>query len=74
MLAGNVTFLAIPGVVVAPQFPPQAGQWIKSSPAQITSSISLVLSIGGIITGSLLIRHNRNTTVSSNPLASDLLS
>jgi hypothetical protein len=60
MLAANVAFLAIPGVIVAPQFPPPANQWIKPSPAQVTSSISLVFSIGSIITGLLLIRRNRN--------------
>ena len=77
MLAGNVAFLAIPGVIVAPQFPPPAGQWIKPSPAQISSSISLVFSIGSIITGLLLIRRNRNMmtkdarrAVSGVPLAS----
>jgi hypothetical protein len=76
MLAANVAFLAIPGVIVAPQYPsppsadsnsssagsssPSANGWIKPSPAQITSSISLVFSIGSIITGLLLIRRNRN--------------
>ena len=81
MLAGNVAFLAIPGVIVAPPFPPSADQWIKPSPAQITSSISLVFSIGSIITGLLLIRRNRNMmtkdarkAVSTNALVSDLLS
>ncbi|KAN0140932.1 hypothetical protein V8E53_001376 [Lactarius tabidus] len=69
MLAANVAFLAIPGVVIPPPYPsppsagsssPPANPWIKPSPAQITSSISLVFSIGSIITGLLLIRRNRN--------------
>jgi hypothetical protein len=49
MLAANVGFLAIPGVVVA----------IKASPAQVASSMSLVFSIGSIVSGLLLIRRNR---------------
>ena len=69
MLAANVAFLAIPGVIIPPPYPsppcagscsPPANAWIKPSPAQITSSISLVFSIGSIITGLLLIRRNRN--------------
>jgi hypothetical protein len=44
MLASNVGFLAVQG--------------IKAS-AQIASSISLVFSLGSIITGLLLIRRNR---------------
>ena len=61
MLAANVAFLAIPGVIVVP---PNA--WIEPSPAQITSSISLVFSIGSIITGLLLIRRNR-TMMTKDP-------
>ncbi|KAH9071193.1 hypothetical protein EDB83DRAFT_321597 [Lactarius deliciosus] len=62
MLAANVAFLAIPGVIIAPPYPTPPvpnNTWIKPSPAQITSSISLVFSIGSIITGLLLIRRNR---------------
>ncbi|KAH9071181.1 hypothetical protein EDB83DRAFT_320689 [Lactarius deliciosus] len=59
MLAANVAFLAIPGVIVAPQNTSSPNAWIKPSPAQIASSISLVFSIGSIITGLLLIRRNR---------------
>jgi hypothetical protein len=77
MLAANVAFLAIPGVIVAPQYPVPLNEWIKPSPAQITSSISLVFSIGSIITGLLLIRRNRTmmtkdpqTAVSRNTLTS----
>jgi len=54
VLAANVAFLAIPGVVVVP-----SKGWIIASPAQIASSMSLVFSIGSIITGLLLIRRNR---------------
>ncbi|KAH8995332.1 hypothetical protein EDB92DRAFT_196178 [Lactarius akahatsu] len=85
MLAANVAFLAIPGVIIAPPYPtppvPNAppsqapNTWIEPSPAQITSSISLVFSIGSIITGLLLIRRNRTmmtkgpkSAVSGNPL------
>jgi hypothetical protein len=85
MLAANVGFLAIPGVIIAPQYPtpPSAwtSAWIKPSPAQITSSISLVFSIGSIITGLLLIRRNRmmmtkdpRSAVSRNLLTSHVLS
>jgi hypothetical protein len=52
MLATNVGFLAIQGVMS------QTG-WIKPSPAQVASSISLIFSIGSIITGLVLIRRNR---------------
>lgn len=56
MLAANVGFLAIQGVIVVPN---QGGGWIDPCPAQIASSISLVFSIGSIVTGLLLIRRNR---------------
>jgi hypothetical protein len=56
MLAANVAFLAIPGVIV---IPPAGSGWIKASPAQVASSMSLVFSIGSIISGLLLIRRNR---------------
>ncbi|KAI9459417.1 hypothetical protein BJY52DRAFT_1265560 [Lactarius psammicola] len=65
MLAANVAFLAIPGVIVAPQYPTPPDAWIKPSPAQIASSISLVFSIGSIITGLLLIRRNRTMMTKS---------
>ena len=77
MLAANVAFLAIPGVILAPQYPPSTKPWIRPSPAQITSSISLVFSIGSIITGLLLIRRNRTmmtkdprNAVSNKPITS----
>jgi len=56
MLAANVAFLAIQGVIVVPT---QGSGWIDPCPAQIASSISLVFSIGSIVTGLLLIRRNR---------------
>ena len=56
MLTANVAFLAIPGVIVVPS---EGLGWIKASPAQIASSVSLVFSIGSIIAGLLLIRRNR---------------
>jgi len=55
MLATNVGFLAIEGVIV---IQPKPG-WIIASPAQIASSMSLVYSVGSIITGLLLVRRNR---------------
>lgn len=75
MLAANVAFLAIPGVIIAPQYPPPANEWIDPSPAQIISSISLMFSIGSIITGLLLIRRNRNmmTKEPRNAVSSNLL-
>ncbi|KAH9066339.1 hypothetical protein EDB87DRAFT_709511 [Lactarius vividus] len=66
MLAANVAFLAIPGVIVVPQNTSSPNAWIKPSPAQIASSISLVFSIGSIITGLLLIRRNR-TMMTKDP-------
>ena len=76
MLTANVSFLAIPGVIIIPQNTGSLNAWINPSLAQITSSISLVCSIGSIITGLMAIRHHRNmmsqdarSTVSSNLLA-----
>jgi len=51
MLAANVSFLSVPGVI-----PNQANGWTKPSTAQVASCMSLVFSIGGIISGLLLIR------------------
>ncbi|KAI0293526.1 hypothetical protein BC826DRAFT_1185996 [Russula brevipes] len=51
VLAANVSFLSIPGVI-----PDQVNAWTKPSSAQVTSCMSLVFSIGGIISGLLLIR------------------
>jgi hypothetical protein len=81
MLAANVAFLAIPGVIVVSQNTNPQNAWIKPSPAQITSSISLVFSIGSIITGLLLIQRNRmmmtkdpRSAVSRNLLTSHVMS
>jgi hypothetical protein len=57
MLATNVGFLAIQGVIVVPSGDSEG--WIKASPSQIASTMSLVFSIGSIIAGLLLIRRNR---------------
>lgn len=77
MLTANVSFLAIPGVIIIPQNTGPQNAWINPSLAQITSSISLVCSIGSIITGLMAIRRHRNmmtqdarSAVSSNLLAS----
>ena len=77
MLTANVSFLAIPGVIIIPQNTGPQNAWINPSLAQITSSISLVCSIGSIITGLMAIRRHRNmmtqdarSVVSSNLLAS----
>jgi len=68
MLAANVAFLAIQGVFVIPQ-----PGWIKPCPAMIASSISLVFSIGSIITGLVLIRRNRTMMVEDAKTAWDYL-
>ncbi|KAI9511124.1 hypothetical protein F5148DRAFT_423388 [Russula earlei] len=70
ILAANVAFLAIQGVVVVPS--PDTG-WIRASSAQIASSISLMLSIGSIIVGLLLIRRNRTMATQSAGKASKYL-
>ncbi|KAI0247959.1 hypothetical protein BJV78DRAFT_1241392 [Lactifluus subvellereus] len=70
MLATNVAFLAIQGVVVVPQNGPG---WIKACPAQIASSVSLVFSVGSIITGLVLIRRNRSMMVEDAKTAWDYL-
>ncbi|KAI0306292.1 hypothetical protein B0F90DRAFT_1814217 [Multifurca ochricompacta] len=56
MLATNVAFLAIQGISTG----------TTASPAQIASSVSLVFSVGSIITGLLLIRRNR-TVMTQDP-------
>jgi hypothetical protein len=58
MLATNVAFLAIQAVIIVP-----TSGWINPSAPQIASSISLLFSIGSIITGLLLIRRNRTMAV-----------
>ncbi|KAI9458569.1 hypothetical protein BJY52DRAFT_1169896 [Lactarius psammicola] len=49
MLSANVGFLAIPGVVIS-----------FTSPAQIASYMSMEASVGSIVIGLLLVRHNRS--------------
>jgi hypothetical protein len=70
MLAVNVGFLAIQGVIVVPQ---SGNEWIRASPAQIASSISLVFTVGSIITGLLLIRRNRTMAMQDTQTAVRLL-
>ena len=55
MLTANVAFIAIPGIVPSAD----SNGWVKPSPAQIASTMSLVFSVGSIISGLLLIRRNR---------------
>jgi hypothetical protein len=63
MLTANVGFLAIPGVIISNL----SGSPIKNtnqvliltSASQIASSLSVEASIGSIMTGLLLVRHNR---------------
>ncbi|KAI0067090.1 hypothetical protein BV25DRAFT_1848706 [Artomyces pyxidatus] len=53
MLTVDVGFLAIPNVILG------TGDSISTSPAQIASSLSILFSIGSIVVGLLLVRHNR---------------
>jgi hypothetical protein len=63
MLTANVGFLAIPGVVLSNlsgSSITNANQiFIFTSSSQIASSLSVEASIGSIVTGLLLARHNR---------------
>ena len=63
MLAVNVGFLAIPGVVISnisgTGITSASGVIIFTSSSQIASSLSVEASIGSIMTGLLLSRHNR---------------
>jgi hypothetical protein len=63
MLTANVGFLAIPGVVLSNLSGSSisgANQvFIFTSSSQIASSLSVEASIGSIVTGLLLARHNR---------------
>jgi hypothetical protein len=63
MLSANVGFLAIPGVVISTlnntiTSPSQVV--IFASPAQIASYMSMEASVGSIVVGLLLVRHNRS--------------
>ncbi|KAI9509033.1 hypothetical protein F5148DRAFT_814395 [Russula earlei] len=63
MLTANVGFLAIPGVVLSnlsgSTLTSASQVVIFTSPSQIASSISVEASIGSIVVGLLLLRHNR---------------
>ena len=64
MLAANVGFLAIPGVVISnlsgTDITSTKEVVIFTSPSQIASSLSMEASIGSIVIGLLLISHNRS--------------
>jgi hypothetical protein len=63
MLTANVGFLAIPGVVISnlsgTSITNTQQVLILTSPSQIASSLSVQASIGSIMIGLLLVRHNR---------------
>jgi hypothetical protein len=63
MLTANVGFLAIPGVVLSnlsgTDITSASEVVIFTSPTQIASSLSVEASIGSIMIGLLLVRHNR---------------
>ena len=63
MLTANVGFLAIPGVVISnisgTGISSASGVIIFTSSSQIASSLSVGASIGSIMIGLLLVRHNR---------------
>jgi hypothetical protein len=64
MLTANVGFLAIPGVVLSnlsgTNISTMSQVVIFTSPSQIASSLSVEASIGSIVIGLLLVRHNRS--------------
>jgi len=63
MLTANVGFLAIPGVVLSnlsgTSLTSASQVVIFTSASQIASSLSVEASIGSIMIGLLLVRHNR---------------
>ncbi|KAI9458587.1 hypothetical protein BJY52DRAFT_412734 [Lactarius psammicola] len=62
MLTANVGFLAIPGVIISNiNNPLKSASELKifTSPAQIASCMSVEASVGSIVIGMLLVRHNR---------------
>jgi hypothetical protein len=63
MLTANVGFLAIPGVVISnlsgANITSANQVIISTSAAQIASSLSIEASVGSIVIGLLLVRHNR---------------
>ena len=64
MLTANVGFLAIPGVVISninsSDLLSANMLEIFASTSQIASSMSILASVGSIVIGLLLIRHNRS--------------
>jgi hypothetical protein len=63
MLSANVGFLAIPGVVISTlndNITSASEVVIFTSPAQIASYMSMEASVGSIVIGLLLVRHNRS--------------
>ena len=64
MLTANVGFLAIPGVVISningSTLSDASMLKIFASTSQIASSMSILASVGSIVIGLLLIRHNRS--------------
>ena len=63
MLSANVGFLAIPGVVISTlnnNITSPSQVILFTSPAQIASYMSMEASIGSIVIGLLLVRHNRS--------------
>src|SRR6266702_1692343 len=63
MLSANVGFLAIPGVVISNlnyTLTSASQAVIFTSPAQIASYMSMEASVGSIVIGLLLVRHNRS--------------
>ena len=63
MLSANVGFLAIPGVVMSTlndNITSASQVVIFTSPAQIASYMSMEASVGSIVIGLLLVRHNRS--------------
>jgi hypothetical protein len=63
MLTANVSFLAIPGVVLSnlngTEITSASQVAIFTSASQIASSLSVEANIGSIVIGLLLVRHNR---------------
>jgi hypothetical protein len=62
MLTANVGFLAIPGVVVSnlnSNITKTSDLHIYTSVSQIVSCMSVEASVGSIVIGMLLVRHNR---------------
>ena len=64
MLTANVGFLAIPGVIISTinqnNIERASQLQIFVSSAQIASSMSILASVGSIVIGLLLVRHNRS--------------